>query len=131
MAYDPDIMDRLFNIAQSRESVARARIVAGIVHKSLREPILAFNSLKTHPFQAKYSKHEHAICLHAETSAIHKSLKILDIDQLTRADLYIVRAKRVSGKWTTGLAKPCIGCARCIATFNIKNVYWTKEAARI
>ena len=124
---DLNVIDELFNIAKSSKPVARARVAAGLVHKSLPQMVIAQNSRKTHPFQAKYSSNEDAICLHAETSVVVKALKLLSVDDLRKSKLYVVRAKKIGGVWTTGLAKPCEGCQRCLTSFGIKNVWFTQE----
>jgi tRNA(Arg) A34 adenosine deaminase TadA len=121
------LVDKLFDIAKDRTPIARARIVAAVVHKKLDQPIIAWNSMKTHPFQARWGADQFKVSLHAETSAIHKALKVLDVEDFEKADLYVVRAKLIENKWVHGLAKPCTGCARCIATFGLKNVYYTRE----
>ena len=109
--------------------VFRTRISAGIV---LKNEFIAFgsNQLKTHPFQQKFSKHEDAIYLHAETDAIKNALRVISQEELSRSTLYVCRIKQISSEddrkiW--GLAKPCIGCQRAIATFGIKEVYYTCE----
>jgi len=116
-------------IARDLPRVFRAQISAGIVYKN---EFISFgsNQLKTHPFQQKFSKHEDAIYLHAETDAIKNALKVLTQEQLARSTLYICRLKQISSEderkvW--GLAKPCPGCQRAIATFGIKDVYYTTD----
>lgn len=100
--------------------VKSSRIAAGVYYKN--ELLgLGVNSYKTHPFQARYGKHEHAIYLHAEVGAIHNALKSMD-DLSRKCTLIVVRVTR-DGK--LALAKPCIGCYRCIVEFNISKVYYS------
>lgn len=123
------IFDILSKIAEEVPPVQSARIASAIVRKN--EIIsIGINSLKTHPFQAKFGKNKNAICLHSEVSAIKNALRVIDEDELKKCSLYVVRRKkfRIShGKYryVHGMAKPCLGCSNCIATFGIKNVFYT------
>ena len=56
----------------------RARLAACVVYK---RDIVSFgiNQLKSHPFQAKFSKNEDSIFLHAETDAIKNALSFGDV----------------------------------------------------
>ena len=107
--------------AALQEPVAGARVAAIVECNGLF--IHGRNSRKTHPFQAKWSKNPQAICLHAEVDAIKEALRYLEVDDLKKATLYVARAK---ADGSPGLAKPCEGCARCIAAFGIREVYWTE-----
>lgn len=127
------ILSLLDDIARDVEPIASARVAAGIVYKN--ELIcIGTNSRKTHPFQKKYSKHPAAISIHAENSAIVRALKLLSLDELSASTMYISRMKHeswtlnpVKGDLRRGLSKPCLGCARSILSFNIKNVCYTTE----
>lgn len=123
------VIDLLAKIAFSVEPVAAARIAAAVVYKN---DIIAVgtNKFKTHPFQAKFSKHPSSIHLHAETDAIKNALKILSQHELSKATLYIVRIKffdEFKKKMVFGLAKPCPGCMKAIATFNINKVIYSLD----
>lgn len=105
----------------------RARIASCIVFKN---SIISFgiNQMKSHPFQARFSRNIESIYLHSETDAINNALKLITIDELSKSSLYICRVKYDGVKnkniiW--GMSKPCTGCMRAIATFNIKKVYYT------
>ena len=107
--------------------VPRARLAACIVY---RNEIVSFgiNQLKSHPFQAKFSKNKEAIYLHAETNALTKARKRLTMDEFANSSLYVCRIKysntlRKHTVW--GLSKPCDGCIRAAAAFNIKKVCYT------
>lgn len=105
----------------------RARLAACVVYK---RDIVSFgvNQLKSHPFQAKFSKNEDSIFLHAETDAIKNSLKVINVDELSKSTLYVCRVKfadHKKRKFTWGLSKPCEGCSKAIASFNIKKVCYT------
>lgn len=107
----------------------RFKLAAGIVY---RKHLIAtgINSYKTHPIMYQWGKNEDSIHLHAEIDAIKNALRLITQEQLTKCDMYIVRVKHPTPKslhWTHGLAKPCCGCARAIANFNLKNVYWTDD----
>lgn len=88
------------------------------------------NERKSHPFQARYLKNDHAIFLHAEISAIKNALKHITVKELERSSLYICRVKYTDMKkreLTFGLSKPCCGCERCIHTFGIQNVIYSLD----
>lgn len=119
----------LSKIAVSIEPVAQARIAACLV---IKNEIISFgiNKKKTHPFQAMYGTNENSIFLHAETDCIKNALKLVDMKQLTKASLYICRVKYeacTKNKFIFGLAKPCPGCSKAIATFGIKNIYYSLD----
>lgn len=105
----------------------RTRIAACVVYKN--EIIsVGMNQLKSHPFQAKFSRHEDSIFLHAETDAIKNALRHIDVSALGKSSLYVCRVKyneRNKRLKTRGICKPCEGCQRAIATFNIKKVIYT------
>lgn len=106
-----------------------ANVLAGIYQ---RNKLIAFglNQNKSHPFQAKFAKNRHAIFLHAETDAIKNVLKFVEVNRMHTCSLYIVRIKWTDTYKTSlvqGLAKPCEGCQRAIATFGISEVYYTLD----
>ncbi len=112
---------------------AGARVAASIVYKN-KIISIGTNSLKSHPFQKKYASVEHAIYLHAETDAIRLALRHLTESELAKATLYVCRVKHQNGGnspviW--GLSKPCIGCQRAIATFNISKVVYSGEGTLV
>ena len=117
----------LSKMAIAVEPVRQARIAACLVH---RNEIVSFgiNQMKTHPFQAQFGKNKDSIFLHAETDCIKNALREIEVDELSRCTLYVCRVKFESHekrKFVYGLAKPCPGCERAIANFNIKSVYYT------
>jgi tRNA(Arg) A34 adenosine deaminase TadA len=116
-------------MAISVTPVANARMASAIV---IKNDIIAFgvNNKKTHPMQAKYSKHCECVWMHAEITAIKNALKIIDIEQLTKATLYVARVKYTDSskkKLIQGLAKPCSGCKMAIAAFDIRNVVYSVD----
>ena len=122
----------LEKVAEDVAPVANARIAAALVYKG--EIIsIGVNQKKSHPFQMKFTKNEHAIFLHAETDAIKNALKKYDIETIAKSALYICRMKKdeVTGAYIRGLSRPCVGCLRAIATFNIKEVYYTTDGENI
>lgn len=89
---------------------------------------VGLNSMKTHPFQAKYAKNPHAIFLHAEIAAIKNALREIEVDDFSKCDIYIARIKKekpFDKKYVWGLSKPCEGCQRAIAEFGLKRVIYT------
>ena len=123
-----EIFYEIFKLAQAVEPVSGARIAASVVHKG-KVVSYGFNHKKSHPFQAKFCKNKDAVFFHAEVHAIKNALQIIDIDDLSKCELYIVRAKRDKNnkKWITGLSKPCSGCQKCIDVFELKNIYYSEE----
>ena len=120
------IIKLLERVAEDVSPIKTARIAAAIVYRG--EIIsIGINSYKSDPLQAKYSKNEHAIYLHAEIAAIKKALKRINKDELKRCDMYIVRRKIHNGIMCNGLAKPCSGCQRAIETYGIHNVFYTLD----
>lgn len=105
------------------------RMAACIVY---RNDVVAFgiNERKSHPFQARYLKNEHAIYLHAEISAVKNALKYITVEELERSTLYVCRVKYHDMKKKQlifGLSKPCCGCEHCITSFGIKNVIYSLD----
>jgi deoxycytidylate deaminase len=123
-----EIFNETFKLAQSVEPVRGARIAAAVVRKG-KVVSFGYNHKKSHPFQAKFCKNNHAIFFHAEVHAIKNALNSVNVDDLSKCDLYIVRAKRnkENKEWLTGLSKPCSGCQKCIDLFELNSVYYSKE----
>lgn len=118
------------NAAYDNEGAANAKVASLLLLKN-RPIAIGYNSLKTHTLQSKYGKNAKAICLHAEIDVIRKSLNHINVDDLSRCTMIIMRAKK-NGDW--GLAKPCchsngtLGCHSALNAFGIKNViYSTNE----
>lgn len=106
-----------------------ARLAACIVGRSGLISI-GVNEKKSHPFQAKYGRNKDSVFLHAETSAIKNALKYITEKELERCTLYICRVKYYDhhkDRMIFGLAKPCLGCFRCITSFGIKKVIYTLD----
>jgi deoxycytidylate deaminase len=123
-----EIQDEIFKLAQSVEPVRGARIAAAVVRRG-KVISYGYNHKKTHPFQTRFCKNPHAIFFHAEVHAIKNALKSVDVEDLYKCELYIVRAKRdkANRKWITGMSKPCSGCQKCIDLFDLKSVYYSIE----
>ena len=123
-----EIQDEIFKLAQSVEPVRGARIAAAVVRRG-KVISYGYNHKKTHPFQTRFCKNQHAIFFHAEVHAIKNALKSVDVEDLYKCELYIVRAKRdkTNRKWITGMSKPCSGCQKCIDLFDLKSVYYSIE----
>jgi len=126
------VLDLLATIAEGVErntTASGARLAAALVYKN-RIVSVGINQKRSHPFQAKYSKNEDAIYLHAETDTIRTALRHLSEKQLSKSTLYVCRIKHEDGSDTPliwGLSKPCVGCQRAIATFDIKGVVYSEE----
>ena len=123
-----EIFNETFKLAQSVEPVRGARIAAAVVRRG-KVISYGYNHKKSHPFQNRFCKNRHAVFFHAEVHAIKNALKSVDVEDLYKCELYIVRAKRdkANRKWITGMSKPCSGCQKCIDLFDLKSVYYSKE----
>ncbi len=130
MKRDKKFIEQCFTLAQSVERFPNAKIGAMLV---LGNRIIAYgwNQRKTHTFVRKYSNHGDMYCyLHAEVHCIKNALRVIDPDDLSKATLYVARAKRPysgSKKWVYGLAKPCEGCQKAIDDFSIRRVVYTLD----
>jgi deoxycytidylate deaminase len=105
-----------------------ARIAAAIVYKN-KIISKGYNEMKSSPFQKRYSSNEEAIYLHAETSAIQRSIK-LGFDKFQKSILYVVRVKWDSPQKNHiiyGNCCPCDGCMKGIKRFNIGKVIYTLD----
>lgn len=127
MKINLDILMNLKTLAMS-SSHPKVFIASALVH---RNKIISFglNSMKSHSFQKRYSKNEHAIFLHAEVAAIHAAKK-LKFDRFENSILYVARMKyndTTKSSIISGLAAPCDGCIRCIQDHGIKTVIYTLD----
>ena len=122
----PKIKGMLTRLAIENPGVkGRFKMSAGVVYK---KQLIAtgVNSYKTHPLMARYGENEHKIFLHAEVDAIKNALRLITQEQLSQSILYVIRVKRGTCGWEYALSKPCLGCQRMIAEFNIKETLWTE-----
>lgn len=122
------VLNFLAKLTHTVTPVANQRVASALV---LNGDIVAVgvNQNKSSPLQARYCKHPEAILTHAEIDAIHKAVqRRFDTDTISNMSLYIARTLK-SGEW--GLAKPCTGCTRAIAQFNIRRVFWTDYNGKI
>lgn len=123
------VMKVLSRVADASEPFARAKMAAALVYKN--EIIsIGTNKNKTHPLQGRYAKHEAAIYLHSEIDAIANAMRRYDVETVAKSKLFIYRSKWTHSKkpvLTQGMAKPCQGCMRAIAAFDIKHVCYSLE----
>lgn len=119
---DRNYLNATLERARTVVPVAGARVAATLVLKR-GNVFYGKNSLKTHPLQAEYCKNPKAICLHAEVDAMKNALRFFNQQTLWGSSLYIARAK---ADGSPGLAKPCEGCCRAIAAFEIGKVVYTE-----
>ena len=103
------------------------RHVAAIVYKN---KIVSFGTshMKSHPFQARYSKNDEAIFWHAETNAIYNALRVVDTNILKKCSIYVCRVKNdVRQNMIFGLSQPCTGCQECILDHKIPTLIYTLD----
>lgn len=133
------IMDHLAILARDVTPVAGARIASALVY---RRNIIAIGvcEAKSHPLQSKYNRHPLAIFLHSEIACIKNAIRAGVTENMFRnSTLYVCRQKhdqklntangqkKVTKKWTSGLACPCEGCAAAIAAFEIGEVIYSLD----
>lgn len=89
---------------------------------------VACNRIKSHPFQKKYGRADGAIFLHAEVSAIKQAIRRLTLKELSKSAMYVVRVNiNNQNKPYLMYSKPCDGCMRAIAEFDILNVFYSND----
>ena len=119
-------MDKTYSAACFTERICTVRICASLVY---RNEIIQTksNTKKSHPFQKRHSTKEDAIFLHAENNCIVSAIRSgFDVDKLKYCSLYVARAVLLDKvNYSPAYVKPCIGCQSAIATYGIKNVYYT------
>lgn len=123
----------LFALACDNHNKTRGRLVAAVVYKN-QIISYGFNSKKSHPFVIPFQKNKDAIYLHAETDAIKNALKMVSVEQLSKCDLYVIRAKQTSPTNKTmvyGISKPCNGCSKCINTFGLRSVIYSTDVGEL
>lgn len=127
MRINQNVMEVLAKTAEANDEYPRARLAAAIVRGN-RIVSIGKNRRKSDPLQAKFSKNNEAIFLHAEIHAIKNALRELSVDELQDTTLYICRVKQpltYTDPFEWALAKPCEGCERAIEEFGIKRVIYT------
>jgi tRNA(Arg) A34 adenosine deaminase TadA len=115
------IMQFLIRQAQDNAPNESSKHAAAVVLKNEIVSI-GWNELKSHPFQVAFSKEPEKYFLHAEVSAIRKSLNHISADDLKKSSLYVARVMK-NGSW--GYSCPCLGCKMAISAFDIKKVIFT------
>lgn len=130
---NPKIVEMLTRLAiENPGTRTRYKMAAGIV---LKRHLIStgVNSYKTHPLMQSPGYHREQIYMHAEVDAIRNALRLISQDQLAKSTIYIVRVKRTrnSNTYQYGLAKPCQGCARMIASFGIERMWWSLDCEPI
>ena len=99
----------------------KQRMVAAITKKG--DIIgLGRNSMKSHPFQARYSRNEESIYLHAETAALLDAIN--NGQDPSGGVMHVIRRLRDD---TLGLARPCSGCMKALDAYGISRVIYSNE----
>lgn len=125
MSKDEKYINLALRMAEAAQPHFGVRFAALLVHKNDVVSV-GFPETKSHPFQARFSKNQEAIYPHAETACLKNALKHINVDDLSKCTMYIARSKLTyHGEHVQGMAKPCKGCARALATFKVKRVVYT------
>lgn len=114
-------------MARDVKPVRKARLASCLVFRN-EVVSFGFNQLKTHPFQAKFSKNDESIYLHAEIDCIKNALKVLTLDEVKKSSLYVCRIKwenTLRRRFVWGNSCPCLGCMKAIASFGIQRVIYS------
>jgi len=122
------ILHTLAKVAEANDD-SNIRFAAAIVRGN-KIISIGFNHNKSHPFQAKFAKNEMAIFLHAEVHAIKNALREINVDELSKCEIYITRVKKKKAgdkHFVWGLSKPCPGCERAIAEFGFRRTIYTTD----
>ena len=127
---NPRIKNKLTEIAIANPGTRnRIKMAAGVVYRN-RLIAYGINGYKTHPLMLNNGYRTDQIFLHAEVDALRNAMKKIDLKQLSKCEMYIVRVKRPnknSKSYISGMAKPCEGCQNTIASFGIKKIYYTED----
>ena len=106
----------------------RYKMSAGIVY---RRDLVAtgVNSYKSHPLMTGPGYNSEQIFMHAEVDAVRNALRLMPQSDLAQCSIYVIRVKRLRDLtgWQYGMAKPCRGCARVIASFGIEQLWWSED----
>lgn len=121
------ILNQLRLLAIDVAPAARAKLAAAVVIKG---EVVSWgeNQIRSHPFQLRFGKNSESQYWHAETHAIYNALKRVDVTDLNKASLYVVRVKRphaFSQSWNLAVSKPCRGCEFCASSFGIRRVIYS------
>ena len=125
-----NILQTLATLARDLHPVANCRIMAAIYYKN---KLISYgcNQMKSHPFQAQFSKNEEAIYWHAETNAVYNALRVCDENDLKRMTLYVARTRHPEdgsrNQWIWGNSRPCEGCMSCLDKYKIKQIVYTLD----
>jgi pyrimidine deaminase RibD-like protein len=92
--------------------------MAALIYDKKRVVSYGLNQKKTHPLQARFTKHPEALCIHAEIAALANARQSVE-----GMVMYVARVNR---RGEPRLAKPCKGCASAIIEFGLGNVEWTE-----
>lgn len=123
------IFTMLNEVCGAMDPAFHKRLSAALVYKNTVISI-GVNRKKTHPFQKKHSKHVESIYLHAENDCLSRALRKHSAETIRRSTLYVTRIRRLTDCCDTmvsGLAKPCVGCQRAIASMGISKVCYSLD----
>lgn len=112
------MLDRAIALAKANPIIGLPRMAAIIVDKRGRPMGVGLNKYKTHPLQAKFSRHPESIYLHAEIAALVDAQG----QDLSDATMYVARVLK---NGMPARAMPCCGCQAALIAFGLKDVIWT------
>jgi len=114
-------LEFLSNYLNAEEFEHQQHMVAAITKKN---DIIGVgkNQMKTHPFQAKFSRNPDSIYLHAETAALLDAINN-GIDP-TGGVMHVIRRLKNN---TLGLARPCNGCMKALDAYGINKIVYSNE----
>ncbi len=124
--YDKSIMFFLRNEVIEHDHLVHPKL--GCLIESKEGISLGFNSMKSHPLQARFSKNKDSIFKHAEIDAIIRHIRSYKEESLMNSTMYIFRVKKkkkFSLEWIDGLAHPCTGCMGAIMFYDISRIVYS------
>jgi deoxycytidylate deaminase len=119
-----EIIDNLFVAARDHDSHGKAKLAAAIYNR--RKLIsYGFNDYtRSHPLQKQYGVNDEACFVHAEMAAIISAKR----EDLSGKTIYVARARKIAGRWESGLALPCPGCRKAIEDFGFRRIVFSLNA---
>jgi len=109
-------------VRRGRNSICRFAAVLSDGHSTF----VGFNSYKTSPLQARFSRktgNPDKTCTHSEVAVIAKAVRRGKLTDFKGFKMYIAR---LLANGTPGLARPCESCSLAIKEFGIKEVFYTE-----
>lgn len=116
-----EIIEGLFVAARDHDSHGKAKLASAIYD---RKKLIAYgfnDYLRSHPLQKQYGINDDACFVHAEIGAIIAARR----EDLSGKTMYVARARKIGGRWESGLAMPCPGCRKALEDYGFRRVVFS------